>query len=373
MTEEIRLETVEPSAGRGSIFDLYRSKEAGADLKQSGEGFSTGFAFLDSMSFHLVPGKLYAVAARPGSGKTALLLELLLRHAEIRAGLRDQPDDYAPIDAKNRAPAVFVSYEEPRSELYVRLLLRVVAEQAGGPPAWWTEKTPGRWWARKWLKAELKIDRPEIEEAFSKAAAYLDGLIADGHMALVDGDRDGGNIDLLLASLTRGAAAKGGPSSLVLVDYYQKIRPPESTRASSRQMQLQEVADRLRQFAKGELVDAQRGASWAVPVFVGAQVNRTASAQGKEDGDPPDLDQIREADDLANDAAGVITLHLQGEELKAKVAKNRDGRRSDSAFIPRLGLWTFEGASGRILEPTGHVRSSTSAPAFMRSPKGGGK
>jgi replicative DNA helicase len=294
MTEEIVLEAVEPSEGRGSIFDLYRSKEAGEDLQKSGEGFSTGFEFLDRMSFYLVPGKLYAVAARPGSGKTALLLELLLRHAEIRAGFRDQPEDFAPIDAENRAPAVFVSYEEPRSELYVRLLLRVVAEQSDGPPSWWTEKTPGRWWARKWLAGTLKVAKAEVSTTFAKAAEYLDGLISDGHMALVDGDRDGGDIDLLLAALVRGAAAKGGPPSLVLVDYYQKIRPPESTRASSRQLQLQEVADRLRRFAKGEYAADQQGAAWAVPVVTGAQVNRTASAQGKEDGDPPDLDQIRE-------------------------------------------------------------------------------
>jgi replicative DNA helicase len=350
MTEEISLEAVEPSEGRGSIFELYRSKEAGDDLKKSGEGISTGFEFLDRMAFYLVPGKLYAVGARPGGGKTALLLELLLRHSEIRAGLRKQPEGFTAIDVANRAAAVFVSYEEPRSELYVRLLLRVVAEQSDGPPPWWTEKAPGRWWARKWLGGGLKTRQPEADKAFGKATEYLDGLIQAGHMALVDGDRDGGNIDFLLASLTRGAAAKGGPPSLVLVDYYQKIRPPENTRASSRQLQLQEVADRLRKFAKGELVQDQQGAEWAVPVVTGAQVNRTASAQGKDEGDPPDLDQIREADDLANDAAGVVTLHLQDQRLKAKVVKNRDGKRSDSDYIPSLGFWTFEGASGRILE-----------------------
>jgi replicative DNA helicase len=373
MTDGIRLEAVEPSAGRDSIFDLYRSKEAGDDLQKSGEGISTGFEFLDYMGFVLVPGKLYAVGARQGSGKTALLLELLVRHAEMRAGLRSVPEEMAAISKETRAPAVFISYEEQRSELYVRLLIRQVAEAAGGPPSWWTDKTPPRWWARKWLRGDLKAPPKGVAEALAEAASRLDGLIDGGHMALLDGDRDGGNIDLLLGSLTRGSAAKGGPPSLVLVDYYQKIRPPEDTRAASRQLQLQEVADKLRRFAKGEFIADQLGASWAVPVVVGTQVNRLASAQGKEEGDPPDLDQIREADDLANDAAGVVTLLLEGDRLKVKVAKNRDGRRTDKNRILTLGDFTFEGSSGRILQRDIGQASDDAASSFMAKQRGGAK
>ena len=355
------LEPVEPSEGVDSILAQYTSRDAGEDLQKSGEGSSTGFPWLDKQGFRFVPGKLYAVAARPSVGKTALLLELLVRHAEMRAGLRSIPEEDAPI-RQSGAPAVFVTYEETRAELYVRLLVRQVAADAGGVPTWWTEKAPARWWARTWLRGKLEVAKPELQEA----AAKVDRLVREGHLVLVDGDRDGGDVDKLLASLSRAAGQWGGPPSLVAVDYYQKIRPPADTRAGSRQLQLQEVADRLRRYAKGEQSGTgQEGAEWTVPVIVGAQVNRLAEAQGKVSDDPPDLEHIREADDLANDAAGVLTLHRnfrQAETLTVAVVKNRDG------VVGKKGVATFEGASGRILdlkkyeEPREDIREAFGGP-----------
>jgi len=339
------LEPVEPSEGVDSILAPYTSTDAREDLQKSGEGSSTGFSWLDKQGFRFVPGKLYAVAARPSVGKTAFLLELLVRHAEMRAGLRDLPKDDDPI-RQSRAPAVFVTYEETRAELYVRLLIRQVAADAEGPPYWWEENKPGRWWARTWLRGKLEVVKPELK----KAADAVDRLIMGGHLVLVDGDRDGGDVDKLLASLSQAAGQWGGPPSLVVVDYYQKIRPPADTRAGSRQLQLQEVADKLRRYAKGELSEAeQEGAEWTVPVVVGAQVSKEGKGQGGEPGvwPGPELEHIREADDLANDAAGVLTLYRDfqaPEELKVKVVKNRDGVNGKNAVA------TFEGASGRILD-----------------------
>lgn len=348
------LEPVEPSPGADTLFAPFTSHDARAELLASADALPTGFTWLEKNGFRLSPGKLYAVAARPGVGKTAMLLELLIRNAER------EPDAGAPLPG----PAVFVTYEERRADLYLRLLVRQLYVQEGGfPSRWddpskphWQQLTKPRYMARQWLRNELDVAQPEI----ANAAKTLDRLTETGRVVLVDGDRDGGDVDLLLDALTAAAAAQGRAPSLVLIDYYQKIRPPSDLRGKGRQEQLQAVADTLRRYAKGELPDSPG----PVPVVVGAQVNRLADADGKTSGLPPELAHIREADDLANDAAGVLTLHRgfphDDEALRVRIVKNRDGvvPTVDPELGTGLKTWTFHGPSGRI-----HEQGNDAAPA----------
>ena len=315
--------------GTLDVFNAYALSQARSDAAAARQGISTGFRELDDQDFRLRPGKLYVVAGRPGEGKTTLLLEMLLRHVEER---RSHPTE--------GGPAVFVTYEENRHEIYLRLLLRQAARRRvdrGEPPA-----APPRREAELWLSSGT-LDAGSMAERWSDelaaAACVLDDHGHAGLLALVDGDREGGDVNLLLDALRTAAETRGCSPSLVVVDYYQKVRPPkELLYSGSRQAQLQEVADLLRRYAKGE----GSGGGGAVPVLVGAQVNREATER------QPELHHIREADDLANDAAGILTLHLpeaeDGADFSVKVVKNRDGRRG------RTLTFRFYGSCGRVEE-----------------------
>ncbi len=322
-----KVKPLHASEGTPDLFRPYTLEDARRDAAAAGEGLSTGFDALDRAEVRLKAGKLYVVAGRPGEGKTTLLIEMLMRHVEARAA--------ADTISYERGPAVFVSYEDNRFNLYVRLLLRAIAttrERPGAPPrsvveVWLRTRAIG-----PGAMAEVWVD--ELE----RAAGELDALSEKGLLVLLDGDRDGGDVDVLLDNLRTSQEARGEPPSLLVVDYYQKIRPPADLRGASRYEQLQEVADHLRRYAKGEQDGTERP-EYAVPVLVGAQVNREVTASKKPI--QPELHHIREADDLANDAAAVLTLHrpeadTDGQPIKVKVVKNRDGRRDR---IVELGFY----------------------------------
>jgi replicative DNA helicase len=325
-------------------FQPYTLEEARASAHAAGEGLRTGFPQLDQCDLRWQPGKLYAVVGRPSEGKTTLLLEFLMRHAVERAAIDPvQRDLTNQTPVTKRAPAVFVSYEENLHHIYLRLVLREVTRMRlsnVGP-----KKPVSRPLAEEWLRSGLIRGQGEAAEyraGLNTASQVIDDLMQRKHLALVDGDADGGEIDRLLHRLAGAGAVAGGPPSLVVIDYYQKIRPARDLRGASRQEQLQDVADRLRRYAKGEPVKGgEADPGQAVPVLVGAQVNRDATA-----GTQPELHQIREADDLANDAAGVITLYRpteeEGGELRLKLVKNRDGRRGTTVSLG------FHGAGGYV-------------------------
>lgn len=326
-------------------FRPYTLAEARADALRAGEGLSSGFSALDAEDFRYRPGKLYAVVGRPSEGKTAFLLETVIRSLDVPGG-----------DALG--PAVFVSYEENLHHIYTRLLLRQLERYRLDSPG---ANIPviARTAVEEWLRTGAignGTASPWIE-ALAIVAGAIDRHSAAGRLVLVDGDADGGEVDRLIAWLRESAAHAKVTPRLVAVDYYQKVRPPTYMRGESRQQQLQEVADILRRYAKGETAETSgqdADVSRAVPVLVGAQVSREAT-DAKGIPVQPELAHIREADDLANDAAGVLTLHRPeetgGEVLNVKVVKNRDGRRGG------LVSFGFHGGSGLI---TDTVRRSSS-------------
>lgn len=319
------LEPVEPP--NAEPFPPYLIRDAVADVQKMGEGIPSGFDELDTLGFKWRPGKLYAVMARPNHGKTTFLLETLMRHAEtIQEG---------------QGPAVFVTYEEHRAEVLNRILRREVARERThifGIPG-----GPTRDIVAGWLRMGGGTSGPEGSERhledLIKAGSRLDQLGNAGRLVIIDGDQsgeDGGGLDVddLTRKLRQESEAAGLPPSLVVVDYYQKVRPPAGYRGESRQAQLQAIVDTFRRYAKGQKAGEPPTPEYAVPVIVGAQVNReTVTAEKPRQ---PELHHAREADDLANDAAGVLTLLLEGEEhpgtLSVKAVKNRDGKRSREAF-----------------------------------------
>ncbi len=319
-----------------NLFLPYTLEHARRDALAAGEGFPTGFAFLEENDFRWRPGKVYVVAGRPGDGKTCLLLELLMRNVEARASRLE--------DA--RGPAVFVTYEESLRDVYLRLVLRERGRIVNRTADARLEQR-ARWLARG------DSGSASLDKELTAAAATVDNYMRRGLLVIVDGDQEGRDALQLLAGLEGSARTTGKVPSLVVVDYYQKVRTTEAMRNATRQEQLQDVADRLRRFAKGESQDAGNPtrAELAVPVLVAAQVNREPLTSKDQH---PELHHIREADDLANDAAGVLTISRQTDDvLKVKIVKNRDGKRGgpphDLNFYGASGC--IEDASDRALTP----------------------
>lgn len=278
----------------------YGLAEARADAAAASVGLPSGFPELDDAGVRFGAGRVHIIAGRPGSGKTAFLLEIVARAAAVEAR-NDAP-----------APVVMVSYESNRYELYVRLVVQECGRrriESGLPGG-----APGIDHRTRWLRGEHPPD--EIAAELDGAAEEVDRLVRCGALVLVDGDREGGEVDILVAALEAAAAARGGPPALVVLDYAQKIRPPREMRGASRQEQLAHVSDLIRQYAKGNTT------AFAVPVVLGAQVNREA-----KDGQPR-LHHVREADDLANDASTVLTIYRPDDTstlMEVAIEKNRDG------------------------------------------------
>jgi replicative DNA helicase len=309
---------------RFRLFKSYDLARAQTDYASAGGLIPTYIQTLDDMGFGFRGGKIYAIAARPGSGKTTLMIELALRRAKALASGQAEG-----------GPAVFVTYEERILDIYSKFLLCAAAHCYPNSP----EDAPWRKAADKFLQGDTDgFYRMEHLSDLRKAAEEIDGLQSAGHLYLVDGDErylvDGderrlAEVDDLVTTLQEHSIE--GVPGLLLTDYYQKVKPPRDSNSYSRQQQLQEVADTFRQYAKDN----------AVPVVMGAQVQRNVEGQ-------PDLKDIREADDLANDAAGVLTLHhkdkavetndklpaggrdmwssTKAREVTVRIVKNRDGR-----------------------------------------------
>lgn len=315
---------------RGALDRPYTLERWRADLRALGEGTETGFDALDALGLRWLRGKLYAVIARPGHGKTQFLLEAVLRYAEAH------PDRLA----------AFLSWEEPLAELVVRVVLREDA-RALRTAGSFAGPTISRDWVRRW-GAGGNVPN-EIRERLDEAAARAAHLLA--RVRLVDGDAMGRDVADVLRQVAAWTREAGRPLGLVAVDYFQKLRG--GAYAPTRQVELQGVADTLRRFAKGSTLagDVDPPAlGYAVPVLVGAQVTRPPAGGGNGDGDErehPSGDRVREADDLLNDAAALVALsyesqrggeeHDEARSLRVSLPKHRDGRARPDA-VARI-LW----------------------------------
>lgn len=340
-----KAQPVTAPAGTPNPWPAYRLADARRDRKKAGRGWATGFRQFAAINLKWSPGELYVVAGRPGHGKTAFMLEALMRHVEerVRVGC-------------DKAPAVFLSFEENLYKIHARILKRQVRALADARNA----QAPSGKWMNYWLDEEpMPRETPELtpeqEAGFAKlcqdAADQLDTYMGR-HLTLFDGDLFGNNINDLLDGLRETATRSGTVPSFVVVDYFQKVRPPQDAiQSGTRQLQLQAVARELLRYAKGLKADAKESTpELSVPVLLGAQVGRRENEQKA----PPELEDIREADDLSHEANAILTLR-RGEndgrakvvELKIAVPKNRDGSTRDTVNpLPFL----LEGEYSRVLE-----------------------
>ncbi len=274
------------SAGSGpsgaEIRDLmkqtFRNIEERRERGDTLPGLSTGLKGADTLTGGLKPGLLYIVAGRPGTGKTALALNI----ARTAAGAGGR--------------VVFYSLEMPKEELSIRL-----------------------------LSSESKVDGHRLSRGYMRETEWPRSVHAADTLArlpLTVDDTGGLPIDRLMARARRTTAERG--LALVVVDYLQLVRP--SQRWGTREQEVAEVSRSLKALAK-EL---------SVPVLACAQLNRGIENRTDK---RPTLADLRESGAIEQDADVIAFIsRREGEPVELSVAKNRQGPlgKIELAFDPQL-------------------------------------
>lgn len=229
------------------------------DIQTIQDDLKTGLRGLDQI-FSIPTSAITLIAARPGHGKTTLMLNLFLNQVEL------YPD----------RQFFFFTYEEPRSNIILKLLLRLCKERHNYSTTY------------EGLVHYLqngKQDRPEIE----KAREHLFDLLDAGRMQIFEHPFEAR--ELIDANALLCAERKMGA---IYIDYIQKI-PLEGGKTGY------EVLKEISSILLHDLAIKQ-----GLPVVLGAQLNRMGEADSVRKLSPA---MLREAGDLEQDANTILMLH----------------------------------------------------------------
>jgi replicative DNA helicase len=256
------------------------------DLAQRGvrmSGQSTGFYRLDSKTAGLHDGELTIVAARPGMGKTSLVLDM----AQHIAGIN--------IIQPQRGVAFF-SLEMPKEQLATRMMCSRARVNVG--------------------KLRQGYIAPEEWDRLAMAANEIRPL------PIYIDDSSGLSLSQLRSKLRRLIAEKrneGVEIRVVIVDYLQLMNGI----GSSREEQVASLSKGCKEVSK----------EFSMPVILLAQLNRAVETRGGKD-KRPQLSDLRESGAVEQDADNVIFIYRESyydQETEKQdlaeliVAKQRNG------------------------------------------------
>lgn len=255
------------------------------------KGLSSGFRRLDLTLDGLQPGAMIVIAARPGVGKTAALVNILTNIC--LAGI----------------PVGMFSLEMPKSQLLERILYGMAGINSDdirrGKPMTTGQQQYFKAAVRKITDAPLHID--------DESALTIDKIMARGRRMVRE----------------HGVQCIG-------VDYLQLVRSMSQQARGSREREVSEISAGLKAMAK-EL---------KVPVIVLAQLNRDVEKrQGKSQGKPV-VSDLRDSGSIEQDADQIIMIHrpcIYNPDKHAPteahwiIGKNRFGRMGQIPF-----RWTAE-------------------------------
>ncbi len=278
-----------------AIFDLARTPEATSlvPLKQAIHGafgilseaakrgggitgLATGFPDLDKMTAGLHPGDLYVVAARPGMGKTAFVLNLAAQLAEPRrVAVEGRPDE---VEQYGNG-VVFFSLEMPREQLASRLLASDARVDV-------SKIRSGNIGKEDWIS---------LTESASKL----------GHLPLWLDDTPAISLLDVRARVRRlqaeiGRRSSDGPKAnrlgLIVIDYLQLMtgRPG----VQSREQEISELSRGLKQLAK----------EMGLAVIALSQLNRSVETRTTKD-KRPQLSDLRESGAIEQDADTILFIY----------------------------------------------------------------
>jgi replicative DNA helicase len=246
--------------------------------KTPAEGVTTGWADLDGMLTRLRPGQLVVVGARPGMGKSVIMINLAV-HVRVNLGL----------------PVLYASLEMSEDEIAMRMISQMA-----------------------------KIDLSRLQKAAMTDAEWLrasdyGARIAEFNDLIID-DNASMNVAGLRATIRR-MRRNGMPPALVVIDYLQLMS--SGKRAESRQAEVSEMSRGLKVLAK----------EFGVPVVVGSQLNRESEKRSSK---RPMAADLRESGAVEQDADVILLLHREdvyepesprAGEIDVIVEKNRQGPR----------------------------------------------
>lgn len=235
-------------------------------------GVPTGYVDLDRVTAGFQKSNLIILAARPGTGKTALALNVAM-HASVH----------------HKKKVAFFSLEMSKEELVDRLLVSQADIDA------WKLKT-GRLNDQDFLK---------ISDAM--------GVLAEAPI-FID-DTPGVSILEIRTKARRLASDQG--LDMIIVDYLQLA---QGRTKDNRVQEVAEISQGLKNLAR-EL---------RVPVLSLAQLSRAVESRGEK---IPQLSDLRESGSIEQDADMVMFLYRKDEDLREavslKIAKHRNGGLAD--------------------------------------------
>ena len=265
------------------------------ELQKSGEGLrgvKTGFKDIDFLLSGLQNSNLIILAARPGQGKTAFVVNVA---------------QYASIESK--APVGIFSLEMSKEELVDRLLVAQADIDA------WRLKTG-------------KLN----EDDFGKLSTAM-GELAEAPIYI--DDTPGISIAEIRTKARRLQMEHG--LKLLILDYLQLADP--GRRSESRVQEVTYISQNLKNLAR-EL---------KIPVLAVSQLSRAVEHRGEK---KPQLADLRESGAIEQDADVVMFLYSQEEEMTPQrivnvlVAKHRNGPTGEKELLfrgDRIRFYNVEG------------------------------
>lgn len=254
----------------------------------------TGFRGLDYMLGGLKPGTLNILAARPGMGKTALVINIATNVASF----------------KNNTYVDIFSLEMSKSEIGNRIL------------ASRTNVT-----TKEITRASIT---PEKEQELIRAYKDLAALN-------IEIDDNSSVTPALMMSKCKELKSKG-KLGLIIVDYLQLMTGSDERKNSSRQQEISDISRSLKILAK----------EMNVPIIALSQLSRGAEQRGGDDGDhTPKLSDLRDSGAIEQDADSVWFIDRpdyykkkdeelpQIQDARIIVAKNRHGETG----VVKLKWW----------------------------------
>lgn len=269
-----------------SVKDILSDAMAEIDGEQDERCVFTGFRAVDDVVGALVPGSLAVLGARPSMGKTAFALNV------------------ATSVALSHGPVLFFSIEMTKAEIAKRLL----ATAAG---------------VDLHRMRDGKMLSQEEYEALTRGLDWLRGV------PLLLDDKSAPSPEDIRAEVMRQQQRQG--IRLVVVDYLDLIRPPESRTIRNRENEVAAVAKAVKAVAK----------DCGVPILALAQLSRESAkgARGAVDPGMPTLTDLRHSGEIEQVADVVMFLHRPNYYTKAAgdvrdalvgVRKNRNGKVGDA-------------------------------------------
>lgn len=220
-------------------------------------GITSGFRDLDEHTAGFQPGNLIILAARPGMGKTSMMLTMAGEAARI-----------------DRKPIAVFSLEMTNEELVQRLLA-----------------SAARLDSQKLKRGNIHDSEwTVLSEAMSQLSSLPIYLDDSGAITVTE-----------IRSRCRRLKASSNGLGLILIDYLQLVRPGQLSKGATRNEEISEICRMLKQTAK----------DLEVPIIAAAQLNRAVEARQDK---RPMLSDLRDC--LAGDA--LIANADTGERIAVK-------------------------------------------------------